>query len=376
MNRNIAIVLIIITFASGTYVSASTVSAEQGGPFAEIKMYENQEYGFTIEYPSGWILNDSIPQKNKWIEIVSFLPDSKDWSQGIYVNRWEGDLKDKNFDSNEYLENHNKAAQDWCSSLSISENGFACLNYSLIEQKTVSISGRNSFLLEENWTRIEGETSSEVLVYNLQIPDGEDRWTIIAESRKEILNKTINILKNSLDSFTLLNELQNSSGIEKISPLKQYEQGVKRDDVRCNHGLELLLKYDNSPACIKPDSFLKLVERGWTKIKVGEIISIFPEYEIVNGEVSSIRHFDSGIYCDKYIQIFLDSQDTGNLRIEIGRDQLDAKITEVVDDDFFILVDKKEVDFEEIKTTEISRTLEISFPKGTKIIDILPSCPL
>ncbi len=185
--------------------------------YAQSKTYENQEYGFTIEYPSEWILNDAIPQNNKWIEIVSFLPDTKDWSQGIYVNKWDGDLKDKNFDSNEYLENHNKAAQDWCSSLSISENGFACMNYSLIEQKTVSISGRQSFLLEETWTRIDGEISSEVLVYNLQIPDGEDRWTIIAESRKEILNETSNILENSLDSFTLLDKLQNSAVIEKIS---------------------------------------------------------------------------------------------------------------------------------------------------------------
>ena len=217
MNRNIAIVLIIAAFASGTYVSASTINAEQGEPFAEIKMYENQKYRFTIEYPSEWILNDTIPQKNKWIEIVSFIPNTEAWSQGIYVNKWEGDLKDKNFDSNEYLENHNKAAQDWCSSLSISENGFACMNYSLIEQKTVSISGRPSFLLEETWTRIDGEFSSDVLVYNLQIPDGEDRWTIIAESRKEILNETSNILENSLDSFTLLDKLQNSSVIEKIS---------------------------------------------------------------------------------------------------------------------------------------------------------------
>ncbi len=178
--------------------------------YSESELYENQEHGFTIEHPSEWILNDTIPQKNKWLEIVSFLPNTEVWSQGIYVNKWVGDLKDKNFDSNEYLENHNKAAQDWCSLLTISENGFECMNYSLVNQTTTSISGRQSFLLEETWTRIEGETSSEVLVYNLQIPDGEDRWTIIAESKKETLNETSNILKNSLDSFTLLKELQNS----------------------------------------------------------------------------------------------------------------------------------------------------------------------
>jgi len=235
--------------------------------YAQSKAYENQEYGFTIKYPSEWILNDAIPQKNKWIEIVSFLPDTKDWSQGIYVNKWDGDLKDKDFDSNEYLENHNKGAQDWCSSLSISENGFACMNYSLIEQKTVSISGRQSFLLEEIWTRIEGETSSEVLVYNLQIPDGEDRWTIIAESRKEILNETSNILKNSLDSFTLLKELQISSGIEKIPPPKQQlKNNIEPTDISCKTDLVLIFKAsDKSPACVKSTSVEKLIDRGWAE---------------------------------------------------------------------------------------------------------------
>jgi len=236
--------------------------------YAQSKTYENQEYGFTIEYPSEWILNDAIPQKNKWIEIVSFLPDTKDWSQGIYVNKWNGDLKDKNFDSNEYLENHNKAAQEWCSSLSISENGFACMSYSLIEQKTISISGRQSFLLEETWIRVEGETSSEVLVYNLQIPDGEDRWTIIAESRKEILNETSNILKNSLDSFTLMMEFQNSSDIEKIPPPKQQlKNNVAPTDILCKTDLILIFKAtDNSPACVKPSTAQKLLERGWTEL--------------------------------------------------------------------------------------------------------------
>ncbi len=258
--------IIVTAFVAGTLISTNTVTAEKGVAFTEIKMYENQEYRFTIEYPSGWILNDTIPQKNKWIEIVSFIPDTEDWSQGIYVNKWEGDLKDKNFDSNEYLENHNQAAQDWCSSLSVSENGFACINYSLVNQKTASISGRQSLLLEEVWTRIDGEISSEVLVYNLQIPDGEDRWTIIAESKKEILNEASIILKNSLDSFTLLDDLQDSSVIETISPPKQQlKNNIAPTDISCKIDLVLIFKAtDNSPACVKPSTAQKLLERGWT----------------------------------------------------------------------------------------------------------------
>ena len=147
-------------------------------------------------------------------------------------------------------------------------DGFACMNYSLIEQKTVSISGRQSFLLEEEWTRMEGETRSDVLVYNLQIPDGDDRWTIIAESRKDILDETSNILKNSLDSFTLLNDPQNGSGIEIIpSPKQQLKNNVEPMDISCKTGLVLIFKSsDNSPACVKVTSVEKLIGRGWAEL--------------------------------------------------------------------------------------------------------------
>jgi len=231
--------------------------------FAQSTTYENQEYGFSIEYPSEWILNDAIQQKNPWIEIVSFLPDTPDWSAGIYVNMWDGDLKDKDFDSEEFLENHNQAAQDWCSSLLVSVDGFECSNYTLVDQRTVSISGRESFLLEENWTRMDNTTSSEVLVYNLQIPDGEDRWTIIAESKLELIDETANILKNSIDSFSLLNELQPATS-KIFSPKQQIQNNVQPADILCGTGLMLIFKAsDNSPACVKPSSILKLVERGW-----------------------------------------------------------------------------------------------------------------
>ena len=143
--------------------------------YSESQIYENQDFGFMIEYPYDWILNDTLPQTNKWNEIVSIVPPTEEWSQEIYVNKWIGDLKNKMFDSSAYLEAHNKAAKEWCSSISIEENGFGCTNYVLVDQKTISVSGRESFLLEENWIRIDDTGNSTVTVYNLQIPDGDDR---------------------------------------------------------------------------------------------------------------------------------------------------------------------------------------------------------
>jgi carboxymethylenebutenolidase len=48
------------------------------------------------------------------------------------------------------------------------------------------------------------------------------------------------------------------------SPLKQINLGIKSTDVTCNEGLELVIKLSNGhPACVKPSSVAKLIERGW-----------------------------------------------------------------------------------------------------------------
>ncbi len=50
-----------------------------------------------------------------------------------------------------------------------------------------------------------------------------------------------------------------------FSPKKQMAMGVTVFDIVCKEGLELIFKSsDNSPACVKPKTAEKLVERGWT----------------------------------------------------------------------------------------------------------------
>lgn len=48
------------------------------------------------------------------------------------------------------------------------------------------------------------------------------------------------------------------------SPLKQFQSGTPALDVKCNDGLQLILKAeDASPTCVKPDTVQILTERGW-----------------------------------------------------------------------------------------------------------------
>lgn len=49
-----------------------------------------------------------------------------------------------------------------------------------------------------------------------------------------------------------------------MPPLKQFESGISFDEIQCKDGLVLIQKYNGSPACVKPDSVVELLTRGWT----------------------------------------------------------------------------------------------------------------
>lgn len=61
-----------------------------------------------------------------------------------------------------------------------------------------------------------------------------------------------------------LNVGMNNKQIVQESPLQQFKSGTPASDVKCNDGLQLIVKAeDDSPACVKPDAVQKLVESGW-----------------------------------------------------------------------------------------------------------------
>ncbi len=67
--------------------------------------------------------------------------------------------------------------------------------------------------------------------------------------------------------------------------------------------------------------------------------------------------------------IYIQTTDDGSITLTIPRSVLDASIANG-DDEFFVLVDGEEVDFEEI-TTATDRRLTIEFSAGTEQIEII-----
>lgn len=88
-------------------------------------------------------------------------------------------------------------------------------------------------------------------------------------------------------------------------------------------------------------------------------------YKITGGKLLSITpDVDANS-----LLIRIDATDNGSLTITLPRELIDAKIGNA-DDDFFVLVDGEEVDFDETITSK-DRTLTIMFPAGAEEIEII-----
>jgi len=80
-----------------------------------------------------------------------------------------------------------------------------------------------------------------------EIPGGREAWE--SSNTKEV--------ESELSNTEQVSSLSNS-------PKQQIANGVLPKDVICKEGLELIFKStDGTPACVKPETAKKLIERGW-----------------------------------------------------------------------------------------------------------------
>ncbi len=94
-------------------------------------------------------------------------------------------------------------------------------------------------------------------------------------------------------------------------------------------------------------------------------VSVDLEYEISAGQVKSMTADGE----QNSVIIEIDSTDDGQISVTLPRDVIDAKVGDE-DDQFFILVDGEEVDFEEtVSTTD--RTVTVEFPAGAETVEII-----
>ena len=97
----------------------------------------------------------------------------------------------------------------------------------------------------------------------------------------------------------------------------------------------------------------------------GTVFSV--DYTIVGGDVSAVT---TDVDTQSLIITMDSTHDNGQLTITLPRALIDAQLSNNVDDTFFVLVDGKEIDFDETKT-KTDRTLTVSFETGDEEIEII-----
>jgi len=124
-------------------------------------------------------------------------------------------------------------------------------------------------------TIIDSKNGSDDVPYFVSVYDIKSLGGPLKTSPEEIDNDGIRTLKINFTKDITEIEIVGTFFVEKyhyaapnsmssLSPLKQYESGLAAKDVKCNSGLWLVIKAeDSSPACVQQDTIEKLVVRGW-----------------------------------------------------------------------------------------------------------------
>lgn len=77
-------------------------------------------------------------------------------------------------------------------------------------------------------------------------------------------NNATDISKSLL--FTISNQSAQTTPVIS-SPHMQFKSGITATDVKCQQGLQLVVKAeDGYPACVRHDTATKLLDRGWAKV--------------------------------------------------------------------------------------------------------------
>lgn len=86
------------------------------------------------------------------------------------------------------------------------------------------------------------------------------------------------------------------NGYGAWSPLQQYGKGFDAQDIVCKNGFVLIIKAEyNSPACVKPQTKAKLVERGWALSSLNDLSTDKGVFQ----SVIKMPVDDVGLQCEK-----------------------------------------------------------------------------
>ena len=169
------------------------------------------------------------------------------------------------------LEDEYSTVEEYSFDFVISGYGHGCANYQ------VSYPDGNGLLVG---TGAQSLCAAQTSMYEFEIKSFDRHGTLgnVVIEKPGTYAVTVTFEKPSKYFPTIVNKEFRvvesiSRNFNELTPLKQFKSGVAIDGIHCRESFILIPKHDSSPACVKPETISKLIERGWaTQSLVQDIV--------------------------------------------------------------------------------------------------------
>jgi len=122
---------------------------------------------------------------------------------------------------------------------------------------------------------------------------------VVINASSSLKNVQNNVLQESIAklNYTEENKLKPSVLENKIlAPLKQFKDRNHLEDITCKEGMILVIKTINDfPACVKPETKIKLIDRKWARDTVNNLLNFSNEFLSKEGKKINQTDFTKSI---------------------------------------------------------------------------------
>ncbi|MDH3340191.1 MAG: hypothetical protein OEL84_02765 [Nitrosopumilus sp.] len=193
------------------------ISAIIFSPTVNAEIFQSNEYGFSIEYPENWYVDDTILSMapvsgfdDGGASVVFLSDDSENWNHSIEVVFIKNDVLAINSEGVEYIEKVKNRLIEFCESATFQFDGFECSNHSIIDSKIIEINGREAYQIKEFWTQTysDGSEFNNISILTNFVMNN-NVWTIDSINTVELFTKDIeNQINETINSFILIDNFE------------------------------------------------------------------------------------------------------------------------------------------------------------------------
>ncbi len=167
-------------------------------------LYQNSDYGFSIQYPDNWSYNQNVLQNN--IGVITFTPNDNSGNVAFQVIFIKDDTNYRGLQGQAYLNTMTSDLSNTCSTSSFENSGYQCSDFKLLYSKVESYHDGPAYSVAYSWT----EKAKNGNVYSMYtavqwIPDGNNRWVLDGIGTADKFSQYKDVTSHMVDSFKLDN---------------------------------------------------------------------------------------------------------------------------------------------------------------------------